>query len=288
MHQTNLKEFPLLARGKVRDIYDLGDELLFVTTDRISAFDVILPKPIPNKGVVLNRLTEFWMNRFRDIIPNHISNKKLSDVITDPKLFEELKDHGMVVKKAKPLPVECVVRGYILGSGYKDYQKTGQVCGIELPQGLELAEKLEKPIFTPATKAQVGDHDENISFEEAAQLVGAELAQQMRDVSLRLYSEAYQYAQERGILIADTKFEFGLLDGQLILIDEALTPDSSRFWSKKDYKVGTSPASFDKQIIRDYLETLDWDKKAPGPELPAEVVQKASDRYHEVLDILTV
>ncbi len=287
MYESNLKQFPLLFRGKVRDMYDLGDDLLIIATDRISAFDVILPKPILGKGIVLTKLTEFWLEHFKNIVPSHTSELKLNDVISDSKTFEELKDRTVVVKKAKPLPIECVVRGYLLGSGYKDYQNTGTVCGIELPKGLKLAEKLPEPIFTPATKAEQGDHDENIDFETASQLVGHALANKVRDISIQLYSEAAKYAEERGIIIADTKFEFGLLGDKLIIIDEVLTPDSSRFWDAKTYQVGVSPPSFDKQIIRDYLETLDWDKKAPGPELPDEVVQKASRKYQEVLEKLT-
>jgi len=268
-------------------MYDLGDELLIVTTDRISAFDVILPKPLPKKGYILTQLTEFWLDKFQDLVPSQRSDKKLSDVITDPKEYEALKGQAVVVKKAKPLPVECVVRGYILGSGYKDYQKTGKVCGIELPQGLELAQKLPEPIFTPASKAEVGEHDENITLEQTVDLIGLELAKKVKEISIQLYSQAAQFAESRGIIIADTKFEFGMWHDELIIIDEVLTPDSSRFWSKEDYKVGISPPSFDKQIVRDYLETLDWDKKAPGPELPEEVVQQASRRYQEVLEILT-
>lgn len=287
MYQSNLKQFPLLFRGKVRDVYDLGEDLLIVATDRISAFDVILPTPILGKGRVLTKLTEFWMNRFKDIVPNHTSEKKLKDVITDPIQYVELKDRTVVVKKAKPLPMECVVRGYLLGSGFKDYQKTGQICGIDLPKGLKMAERLPEPIFTPATKADVGEHDENISWNRVKELVGLQMAERVRDVSIRLYREAASYARERGIIIADTKFEFGLIQDQLILIDEVLTPDSSRFWSADTYKVGQSPASFDKQIVRDYLETLDWNKKAPGPALPDAVIQKAAARYHEVLEILT-
>jgi len=285
--QSNIKEFPLLFRGKVRDMYDLDKELLIVTTDRVSAFDVILPQPIFGKGIVLTKITDFWLNKFADIVPSHKSDRTLKDVISDPDVYEELKDRAVVVKKAKALPIECVVRGYILGSGYKDYKATGKVCGIELPQGLQLAEKLPEPIFTPATKAEVGDHDENIGFDQAVEVLGKELAEKVRDISLTLYKKAYEYAYEKGIIIADTKFEFGIVDDELIIIDEVLTPDSSRFWAIEDYSVGISPPSFDKQIIRDYLETLDWDKKAPGPELPVEIIEKASRRYHEVLEKLT-
>ncbi|EKD52274.1 MAG: hypothetical protein ACD_62C00070G0002 [uncultured bacterium] len=284
MFQSNLPQFKLLFRGKVRDVYDLGDELLIVATDRISAFDVVLPKPILGKGIVLTRLTEFWMDKFKDLIVNHMSLKKLRDVLTDDSLYQEYKDRTVVVKKAKSLPIECVVRGYLLGTGYKDYQKTGKVCGVVLPAGLKLAQKLPDPLFTPSTKAEQGDHDQNISFDEAKNIIGSDLAERVRSVSLKLYTEAANYAQQRGIIIADTKFEFGLYQDQLILIDEVLTPDSSRFWDERDYQVGISPKSFDKQIIRDYLETLDWNKKAPGPELPESIVSRASARYHEVLE----
>jgi phosphoribosylaminoimidazole-succinocarboxamide synthase len=286
LYESDIKEFPLLFRGKVRDVYDLGEELLIVTSDRVSAFDVILPTPIPGKGVVLTDLTEFWLSKFENIVPNHLSERKLSDVITDPAEYAQLKGRAMVVKKAKPLPIECVVRGYILGSGYKDYQATGKVCGIELPQGLQMAEKLPEPIFTPATKAEVGDHDENISFEVAVEKVGVDIANKVKDISIRLYSEAAEFAASKGIIIADTKFEFGMYGDELIIIDEALTPDSSRFWDANDYQVGMSPPSFDKQIVRDYLETQDWNKQDPGPELPDEICLRTAQRYQDVLNIL--
>ncbi len=287
MYDTNIPNLKLTYRGKVRDIYDLGEDLLIVTTDRISAFDVILPTPIPKKGFVLTQLTEFWLTMFRDLVPNHQSSVKLSDVIKDKKILDEISGQAVVVKKAKPVMIECVVRGYILGSGYKDYQKTGSVCGIKLPTGLKMAEKLPEPIFTPSTKAEIGTHDENISFEKACDIVGKDLATRVRDISLKIYTAAAKHAEARGIIIADTKFEFGLVGDKLIIIDEVLTPDSSRFWDAKEYKVGTSPVSFDKQIVRDYLETLNWDKKAPGPALPAAIIEKASRRYQDVLHILT-
>lgn len=287
MYQSNLKRFPLLFRGKVRDIYDLGADLLIVATDRLSAFDVILPSPIPQKGEVLTQLTQFWLERFRPIVPTHQGTRALSDVITDKTEYGFLKNRAVIVKKAKPLTIECVVRGYILGSGYKDYVKTGKICGIALPKGLREAEKLSEPIFTPSTKAEIGTHDENIDFDQACQLAGTPLATQARAISLRLYREAAAYADNLGIMIADTKFEFGVHGGELILIDEVLTPDSSRFWPKSSYQVGKSPPSYDKQYVRDYLETLNWDKKAPGPTLPPEVVQKTSEKYLEIYRILT-
>lgn len=287
LYQTYLKNLPLLFRGKVRDVYDLGRELLIVATDRVSAFDVVLPNPIPKKGYVLTRLTDFWLNRFEGVVSSHHSPTKLKDVVTDPQELSAIKDQAVIVKKAKPLPVECVVRGFLLGTGYKDYQKTGTVCGIKLPAGLKLAQKLPEPVFTPATKARQGEHDENISFDIVAGKIGRELAHKIREISLKLYSDAASYADERGILIADTKFEFGLCNGELMIIDEVLTCDSSRFWSKADYRVGISPPSFDKQIVRDYLEGLGWNKKPPAPELPPEVVEKASRRYLEVLEIFT-
>lgn len=286
IYETNLKHIPLLFRGKVRDVYDLGEELLIVTTDRVSAFDVILPQPVPRKGYVLTQLSAFWLNRFKDVVVSDRSDRRLSDVLSDPAECDRLKDQAVVVKKARALPVECVVRGYLLGSGYKDYQKTGSVCGIKLPAGLKLAQKLPEPIFTPATKAAVGEHDENITFETVKNKIGSDLANKVKEMSLRLYAEAAAYALDRGIIIADTKFEFGFVGNELVIIDEVLTPDSSRFWDKKDYRVGISPLSFDKQIIRDYLETIDWDKKAPAPRLPDDVIERASARYHDVLEKL--
>jgi len=287
LFQSEIQSLPLLFRGKVRDVYDLGRELLIVTTDRLSAFDVILPDPIPEKGRVLTQVTNFWMERFKNVVPNHASQTKLSDVIGDPNLFEILKERTVIAKKAKPLLVECVVRGYLIGSGWKDYQKTGVVCGIKLPADLKLASKLPEPLFTPSSKAEIGAHDENISFDRVSDFVGHDMAQKLRDVSLKLYVEGAQHAASRGILMADTKFEFGLVDGELTLIDEVMTPDSSRFWPASEYREGISPPSFDKQFVRDYLETLDWNKTTPGPHLPADVIAKTSKKYLEALRILT-
>jgi len=289
LYESQIKSLPLLNRGKVRDIYEVDDKhLLIVTTDRLSAFDVILPTPIPGKGKVLTEVSNCWFDRTGKLIQNQLSDRTLEQVLPDASEREPVEDQAIVVRKLKPLPVEAIVRGYLIGSGWKDYQKTGGVCGIKLPEGLQLADKLPEPIYTPSTKADVGEHDENIDFEATVKLLGQDLAEQVRDISLQLYREAAAYALERGIIIADTKFEFGLdEDGKLTLIDEALTPDSSRFWPADSYKPGTSPASFDKQYVRDYLETLDWDKTAPGPELPAEVAQKTAEKYQEALDRLT-
>jgi phosphoribosylaminoimidazole-succinocarboxamide synthase len=286
--ESTISSLPRIHRGKVRDIYALGDDhMLIVTSDRISAFDVIMPRPIPGKGAVLNAVTDFWMKKFSSLIPNHSSNVRLADYLTREELAQ-CEDRAVVVKRLKAIPVECVARGYLIGSGWKDYQKTGAVCGIPLPAGLQIADKLPEPIFTPADKAPVGQHDENISFAEVENKVGKELAAQLRDITLRIYREASDYARERGIIIADTKFEFGLdKDGTLHLIDEVLTPDSSRFWPADTYRPGISPPSFDKQIVRDYLETLDWDKKAPGPWLPDEVVEKTAANYAKAQRLLT-
>jgi len=283
LYESHLPSLPLRARGKVRDIYDVNHEyMLIVTTDRLSAFDVILPNPIPDKGRVLTTVSNFWFEKLRDVIPNHLTHIPLEDILTDADEYHQVVGRAIIVKKLKPLPVEAIVRGYLIGSGWKDYQVTGQVCGIPLPEGLQQAEKLPEPIFTPSTKASVGDHDENVSFEKIVALIGQEMAEKVRDVSLQLYKEASEYAKQRGIIIADTKFEFGVDDeGVLHLIDEILTPDSSRFWSADDYKIGTNPPSFDKQYVRDYLETLDWDKTAPAPELPAEVADECAKKYHE-------
>ncbi len=283
LYETALTSLPLKARGKVRDIYDVDDEhMVIVTTDRLSAFDVILPDPIPGKGRVLTSVSNFWFRRMRHIIPNHLAGLELKDVVKDPTECALLQGRAIVVRKLKPLPVEAVVRGYLIGSGWKDYQKTGAVCGIALPQGLRMAEKLPEPLFTPSTKAEMGSHDENIDFAKTVQLLGQELAEQVRGVSLRIYREASVYALERGIIIADTKFEFGQDGGgKLYLIDEVLTPDSSRFWPMDEYRVGVSPPSFDKQIVRDYLETLDWNKTPPGPKLPDEVLAKTAAKYRE-------
>ena len=283
LYQSALPSLKLRARGKVRDIYDIDDKyMLIVATDRLSAFDVILPDPIPGKGLVLTRISNFWFNKLDYIMPNHLTNISLSDVLPDANERAQIEGRAVVVKILKPLPVEAIVRGYLIGSGWKDYQKTGEVCGIKLPVGLQQAQQLPEAIYTPSTKAAVDQHDENISFEQSVALLGQALAEQVRDASLKLYQEAAAYAKERGIIIADTKFEFGVdANGLLHLIDEALTPDSSRFWPADQYQVGISPPSFDKQYIRDYLETLDWNKTAPGPFLPKEVTVFCAQKYHE-------
>ncbi len=287
LHQSSLKSLPLLARGKVRDMYAVGnDKLLIIASDRISAFDVILDDPIPGKGQVLTELTEFWLKKLAHIIPNHETGIRPEDVVA-PDEVNQVKGRAMVVKRLKPVLVEAVARGYIIGSGWKDYQATGSVCGVQLPAGLKQASKLPSPIFTPAAKAEVGAHDENVSFEHVVNVVGKELAEQIRDVTLRLYTEASEYAATKGIIIADTKFEFGLDDnGQLHLMDEVLTPDSSRFWPADTYVEGTSPASFDKQFVRDWLETQVWDKTPPAPRLPQEVAEKTAAKYREALERL--
>ena len=287
--KTDFPTLKLVNRGKVRDIYDLGDYLLLVTSDRISAFDVIMNEGIPNKGLVLNQMSIFWFNLMQDIIPNHIVATDVADYPAETRPYhEQLKGRSMLVKKAKPLPVECIVRGYISGSGWKDYQKTGAICGITLPAGLKESDKLPAPIFTPSTKAELGEHDENISFEETVRLCGEELAGQVRATTLAIYQRARDFAWEKGIIIADTKFEFGTMpDGSLIWIDEALSPDSSRFWPRDQYQPGGPQPSFDKQFLRDYLETLDWGKKAPAPPLPAEIVAKTGEKYMEALRRLT-
>ena len=283
LYQSTLSSLKLRARGKVRDIYDIDDKyMLIVTTDRLSAFDVILPDPIPGKGRVLTRISNFWFKKLQTIMPNHLADIPLEQVVPDATERAQLEGRAIVVKILKPLPVEAIVRGYLIGSGWKDYQKSGAVCGIKLPEGLQQAQQLPEAIYTPSTKAAVDQHDENVSFEQTVTLLGPELAEQVRDASLKLYKEAAAYAKERGIIIADTKFEFGVdEDGVLYLIDEALTPDSSRFWPADQYQVGTSPPSFDKQYIRDYLETLDWNKTAPGPSLPPEVAAYCAEKYRE-------
>ena len=289
LYESTLKSLPLLARGKVRDVYGVGDDyLLMVATDRLSAFDVVLPDPIPGKGVVLTAVSDFWFRRTQDIIPNHLSDLTLADVLPDERERAEVEGRAIVAKKLRALPVEAIVRGYLIGSGWKDYQQTGKVCGIQLPAGLQMADKLPEAVFTPSTKADAGDHDENIDFEKTRQLLGDELAQQVRDVSLKIYSSCAAYALQRGIIIADTKFEFGLdSDDRLVLIDEVLTPDSSRFWPAASYQPGSSPASFDKQFVRDYLETLDWDKTPPGPALPADIIEKTAEKYRDAQMRLT-
>jgi len=289
LYETHLKSLPLLQRGKVRDIYAVGDDhLLIVTTDRLSAFDVVLPDPIPGKGAVLTAVSNFWFGQTRKMVPNHLSELTLEEVLPDAAERTAVEGRAVVVKKLKALPVESIVRGYLIGSGWKDYQQTGKVCGIDLPEGLRMADRLPEPIFTPSTKADIGDHDENIDFENTRQLIGTELAEQVRDVSLKIYTRCAAYARERGIIIADTKFEFGLDENnRLTLIDEVLTPDSSRFWPMDSYEPGKSPASFDKQYVRDYLETLEWDKKPPGPKLPQEVIAKTAEKYREAQMRLT-
>ncbi|MGH8506760.1 MAG: phosphoribosylaminoimidazolesuccinocarboxamide synthase [Stenotrophobium sp.] len=287
--ESSITSLPRIHRGKVRDIYALGDDhMLIVTSDRLSAFDVIMPRGIPGKGAVLTAVTEFWMRKFSGIIPNHSAPEiRLADYLT-PEELAQCQDRAVAVKRLKALPVECVARGYLIGSGWKDYQNTGKVCGIPLPKGLQIADQLPQPIFTPADKAPVGQHDENISFAEVEKAVGKDIAAQLRDITLRIYQEASVYARERGIIIADTKFEFGLDKyGTLHLIDEVLTPDSSRFWPVSTYRPGISPPSFDKQFVRDYLETLDWNKKAPGPQLPDDVVEKTAANYREAQRLLT-
>jgi phosphoribosylaminoimidazole-succinocarboxamide synthase len=289
LFESSIKSLPLLTRGKVRDMYGVDDKhLLIVTSDRLSAFDVILSEPIPDKGAVLNAMANFWFAKLGHIVPNHLTGIAPESVVKGADELAQVKARAVVVKRLKPLPIEAVVRGYIIGSGWKDYQATGKVCGIALPTGLKQAEKLPEIIFTPATKAEMGDHDENISYEETEKMIGAKLAAQVRDVSIRLYKEASDYARERGIIIADTKFEFGLDDaGTLVLIDEILTADSSRFWPADQYQPGSSPPSYDKQFVRDYLETLDWNKQAPAPKLPADVIAKTSEKYREALMRLT-
>lgn len=283
LYESNLKSLPLLARGKVRDVYAVGDDhLLIVTTDRLSAFDVVLPEPIPGKGVVLTSVSSFWFRQTRNIVPNHLADIPLESVLPDAAERAQVEGRAVVVRKMQALPVEAIVRGYLIGSGWKEYQDSGAVCGIALPQGLQLADRLPEPIFTPSTKAALGQHDESIDFETTCELIGADLAAQVRDISIKIYTMSAAYALERGIIIADTKFEFGLdADGALVLIDEVLTPDSSRFWPADSYTPGTSPASFDKQFVRDYLESLDWDKTPPGPHLPADIIARTAEKYHE-------
>jgi phosphoribosylaminoimidazole-succinocarboxamide synthase len=288
LFESSLKSLTFLHRGKVRDLYAVGtDRLLVIQTDRLSAFDVIMPDPIPEKGRVLTEMSFFWFRKLGHVIANHLTGVAPETVVA-PEERWQVTGRAMVVRKLVPLKIEAVVRGYIIGSGWKDYQKTGRVCGIQLPAGLKEAQKLPEVIFTPATKAPAGQHDENISFAEAGKIVGTAMADKVRAGSIRLYSEAAAYAKTRGIIIADTKFEFGTDDqGNLVLIDEILTPDSSRFWPAAEYRVGVSPPSFDKQIVRDWLETQPWNKKAPAPKLPPEVLKKTSEKYQEVLQLLT-
>jgi phosphoribosylaminoimidazole-succinocarboxamide synthase len=281
--QSSIPHLPLWRRGKVRDVYDLGDRLLIVATDRISAFDVVLPTGIPGKGVVLTQLSLFWFDLLQDVLPNHVLSSDVSEYGHGLEAFrDQLEGRSMMVLKTDPLPVECVVRGYLVGSGWKDYKSSGAVCGIALPPGLRESEQLEPPLFTPATKEESG-HDINIDFAEMSARVGGGVAGRLRDASLELYSRARAYAEQRGIILADTKFEFGLRDGQPVWIDEALTPDSSRFWPRDGYRPGVAQPSFDKQFVRDYLESLSWDKTPPAPALPAEVVERTRDKYLEAL-----
>ena len=288
LFESSLHSIPLVQKGKVRDIYAVDDDhLLIVTTDRLSAFDVILPDPVPGKGAMLTALSLFWFDRMASIIENHLVARPLDEFLTAQEC-EQVQSRAVVVRKLKPLPIEAVARGYLIGSGWKDYQDSSAVCGIALPEGLAQGTMLPEPIFAPATKAAVGDHDENIDFQTACGMVGPALAEQVRDLTLKIYREAAAYAQTKGIIIADTKFEFGLDDaGSLVLIDEILTSDSSRFWPADEYRVGISPPSFDKQFVRDYLETLDWDKRAPGPHLPQDIIDKTAAKYAEALTRLT-
>ncbi|MFO1464541.1 MAG: phosphoribosylaminoimidazolesuccinocarboxamide synthase [bacterium] len=285
--ESQLRKVPLLFRGKVRDIYDLGDALMLVASDRISAFDHILPTPIPRKGVILTQLSNFWLKKTEALIPNHSLNRPLSSVTQDPDELRQLEGRSVIVKKAKPLPVELIVRGYLVGSGWEEYKKQGTVCGISLPPGIQQAQKLPEPIFTPSTKAPKGQHDENISYEEMVRLIGPELAAQAREICLKIYSLAAEYALSRGIIIADTKIELGLYEGKPIVIDELLTPDSSRFWPADQYQVGSNPPSYDKQFVRDYLVSIHWDKKSNPPALPPDIVKKTAEKYQEALDRLT-
>ena len=289
LYESSIPGLPMIGRGKVRDIYSVDDNhLLIVTTDRLSAYDVVMPDPVPGKGKVLNELSAFWFRMMEDLVPNHLTRVSVADVIGDRALAERLESRASVVRRLKPLPIEAVVRGYLIGSGWRDYLETGAVCGILLPEGLEQASRLPETLFTPATKAESGDHDENIGFERVEELIGADLAARVRDMTIAIYERAAAYALDRGIIIADTKFEYGLDDeGRLTLIDEVLTPDSSRFWPSAEYRTGISPPSFDKQFVRDYLDTLDWDKTAPGPDLPEDVLTRTSEKYQEALKILT-
>ena len=289
LYQSNLTSLPLIQRGKVRDVYAVDEQhLLIVTTDRISAFDVVLSDPVPGKGAVLTALSNFWFARLQGVIRNHLSKLRLSDVLPDAAERATVDGRAVIVDKLRPLAVEAIVRGYIIGSGWKDYQRTGRVCGITLPSGLQQAQQLPQPVFTPSTKAEMGDHDENIDFERTCALLGRARAEQVRDVSIKIYQTAADFARTKGIIIADTKFEFGLdANDELVLIDEVLTPDSSRFWPADHYQMGVSPPSFDKQFVRDYLETLDWNKRAPAPALPSDILAKTAAKYREALARLT-
>ncbi len=289
LFESNLTSLKRLSKGKVRDIYAIDDKhLLIVTSDRLSAFDVVLPDPIPGKGEVLTSLSNFWFARTGDIVANQLVDLRLEDVLKDPAERAQVTGRTTIARRLKPLPIEAVVRGYLIGSGWKDYQSSGQVCGIALPDGLAQAAQLPEPMFTPATKAEIGEHDENINFDQAVSLIGKDLATRVRDLAIQIYQRGAAFAATRGIIIADTKFEFGLDEaGELYLIDEVLTPDSSRFWPVSEYRTGISPPSFDKQFVRDYLETLDWNKQAPGPSLPADVIAKTSQKYRQALELLT-
>lgn len=289
LYTSTLSSLPLIGRGKVRDLYQVGvDHLLVVASDRLSAFDVVLPQPIPGKGEVLTRVSNFWFARTAHLVPNHLAQIPVTAVITDMSELAQLGDRAVVVRRLKPLPIEAIVRGYLIGSGWKDYQRSGAVCGITLPPGLQQAAQLPEPIYTPSTKAEIGDHDENVDFAQTVKLLGMTLASQVRELSVAIYRDCAAYAAERGIIIADTKFEFGLDDhGKLHLIDEVLTPDSSRFWPADQYQLGSSPPSFDKQFVRDYLETLNWDKTPPGPQLPQDLIDRTAEKYHEAERRLT-
>ena len=293
LYATSIQSLPLLSKGKVRDVYALGDDkLLMITTDRLSAFDVVMGQPIPEKGIVLNQMANFWFEKLADVIPNHLTGIDPRSVVLANEV-DQVKDRAVVAKRLKPILVEAVVRGYLAGSGWKGYKETGKVCGIALPEGLQNAQRLPEPIFTPAAKAEMGDHDENISFDKVIEMIGEKLANQIREVSIHLYKKASEYAATRGIIIADTKFEFGLDDaGQLVLMDEILTADSSRFWPAETYHVGSNPPSYDKQFVRDWLETAmvdgkPWPKTAPPPTLPSDVINKTAEKYREVLSRLT-
>lgn len=288
LFETDFPELKLIKKGKVRDIYDMGDSLLMVATDRMSAFDVVMPNPIPGKGKILTQISLFWFDAMASVVDNHIISCNVDDFPEACRLYaDDLRDRSMLVKKAEPLPVECIVRGYISGSGWKSYQKSGSICNIALPEGLVESDKLPEPIFTPSTKAEMGLHDENIGFDEAVEKLGEALALRVRDLSLEIYHKGAELAEKKGIIIADTKFEFGMFGDELILIDEVLTPDSSRFWPQELYRPGTSQQSFDKQYLRDYLETLDWDKTPPAPTLPEEVIENTRKKYIEALQLLT-
>ena len=289
MFKSKVSNLSLLARGKVRDIYDIDDNyLMIVATDRLSAYDVVMPNPVPGKGIILTQLSNFWFRMMEDIIPNHLTNLKIDSFIENKKEIEQLKERSIIVKKLKPLPIESVVRGYIIGSGWSDYKKNKKICGIELPDNLQKAQKLPQIIFTPATKANSGDHDENINYQKTESIIGEDLASKVKEISIKIYKRASIYARSKGIIIADTKFEFGQdNNGKLYLIDEILTPDSSRFWPEKTYKLGESPASYDKQYLRDYLETLSWNKVAPAPELPKDIIVNTLNKYKEARDSLT-